>query len=150
MHKTLLLLAPLMLAGCVKQSASYYLSNERDHALSVRAEQEYVWDKRITLSLVAANLPDCQRSIPLKKVLLDDVAVELFTSGENIYNIRSGEELVQVDMQSCTQLATPAPAALGQAIGVFTLGNSEKMRFDPSQPAAAEGAPAAPQAPAAQ
>lgn len=123
-------LAPLLLSGCIKQSASYYLSNERDHAISVRAEQEYLWDKHITLSLVAANLPDCQRAFFLEKVPQDDVAVELFSSAEYIYAIRSGEQMVQLDMQSCQQLAEPAATALGQAVGVFRLGEGEKMQWE--------------------
>lgn len=145
MRKYLFLLAPLLLSGCIKQSASYYLNDERDHALTVRAEQEYVWDKNITLSLVAANLPDCQRAIPLEKVHKDDVAVELFRSGDMVFSIRSGEELVQLDMQSCTRLADPAANALGQPVGVFRLGESNKMQFEPAETAA----PAAAAQPAA-
>ena len=143
----LVLLSSLLLSGCIKQSNSYYLSDERDHALSVRAEQEYLWSKSITLSLVAANLPDCQRAVPLEKIHQDDVAVELFTTGENIFTIRSGEQLVQLDLQSCTQLAEPPPTALGQPVGVFFLGSGEKMLFEPAAaaataPGAASGSPA--------
>ncbi|QYF95400.1 hypothetical protein KY495_09730 [Massilia sp. PAMC28688] len=150
MRKYLLLLAPLLLAGCVKQSASYSLSEERDHALSVRAEQEYLWDKNITLSLVAANLPECQRAVPLEKVHQDDVAVELFRSGETVFNIRSGEELVQLDMQSCTRLADPAPTELGEAVGVFRLGDGNKMQFEAAETAAPATPPATRSAPDAE
>lgn len=143
-----LALSLLLLSGCVKQSASYYLSDERDHALSVRAEQEYGWSKLITLSLVAANLPDCQRAVPLEKVHEDDVAVELFTTGENIFTIRSGEQLVQLDLQSCTELAAPPPTALGQPVGVFFLGSGKKMQFVPAEEMAGATAPAKAAAPA--
>lgn len=155
MRRFLLLLAPLLLAGCIKQSGSYYVSDARDHAISVRAEQEYVWDKNITLSVVAARFPDCQRAMTLSKVPRDDVAVELFTSGDDIFTIRSGEELVQVELQNCTQLATPAANAIGQPVGVFTLGEGEKLQFDlaataattaPATPAAAAAAAAASEA----
>lgn len=135
--RKLLLLTPLLLAGCIKQSSSYYLSDARDHAISVRAEQEYLWDKHITLTVIANRLPDCQRAFPLAKVTRDDVAVELFSPRENVFTIRSGDELVQFEMQDCTVLATPAPNALGGAVGVFRLGEGNKMDFEAAAAAAA-------------
>lgn len=137
MRKLLLLTPLLLLAGCIKQSASYYLSDARDHAISVRAEQEYLWDKHITLTVIANRLPDCQRAMPLDKVMRDDVAVELFSLGDNVYTIRSGDQLVQFEMQGCTVLATPAPNALGQAVGVFRIGDGQKMAYEPAAAAAA-------------
>ena len=132
MRKTLIVLTPLLLAGCVKQSASYYVSDARDHAITVRAEQEYVWDQNITLTVVASRFPDCQRALKLQKVVKPDVVVELFSSGDSVFTIRSGEELKQFEMQGCTELPTPAPNAIGQAVGVFRLidGRSEKMDFE--------------------
>ena len=144
MRITLIVLTPLLLAGCVKQSASYYVSDARDHAITVRAEQEYVWDQNITLSIVAARFPDCQRAIALQKVAKTDVVVELFTSGDNVFTVRSGDELKQFEMQGCAELPTPAPNAIGEAVGVFRLGDGEKMDFEATAPAAA-----APPAPAA-
>ena len=143
MRKFLLLLTPFLLTGCIKQSASYYVSDARNHAISVRAEQEYVWSKHITLSIIAANLPACQRAIALDKVHADDIAVELFASSDTLFAIRSGEQMVQFDMETCTELPTPAPTALGNAVGVFRLGDGAKMQFEP-----AAGAPAAPATPA--
>lgn len=144
--RKLLLLIPLLLAGCVKQSASYYLTDARDHAITVRAEQEYLWDKNITLTVIANRLPDCQRAIPLDKVTRDDVAVELFSPGDNVFTIRSGDQLVQFELQECTILPTPAPNALGSAIGVFRVGEGQKMDFE----AAAAAPPAAAPQPAAE
>jgi hypothetical protein len=141
MRKTLIVLTPLLLAGCIKQSASYYVSDARDHAITVRAEQEYVWDQQISLTLVASRYPDCQRAIKLQKVPKPDVVVELFSSGDNVFTVRSGDELKQFEMQGCTALPTPAPNAIGQAVGVFRLGEGEKMDFEPA--AAPAPAPAA-------
>ena len=140
MRKTLIVLTPLLLAGCIKQSASYYISDTRDNAVTVRAEQEYLWSQAITLSVVASRYPDCQRAIKLQKVSAPEVVVELFTSGENIFTIRSGDELKQFEMQGCTELPTPAPNAIGEAIGVFRLGEKEKMDFAPAEKAAAPAA----------
>ena len=146
MRFTLIILTPLLLAGCVKQSASYYVSDARDHAITVRAEQEYLWDQNITLSIVAARFPDCQRAITLQKVAKPDVVVELFTSGDNVFTVRSGDELKQFEMQGCVELPTPAPNAIGESVGVFRLGDGEKMDFEAAAPAAvAPPAPAAAQ-----
>ena len=131
MRKTLLIMVPLLLAGCVKQSASYYVGDQaRDHAISVLAEQEYFWDKSVALRLVVARLPDCQRAIPLSKLPIGDVAVELFATSENVYTVRSGDEVVQFDTGNCTQLAEPPQTAMGQAVGVFRIGE-DKMDFEP-------------------
>jgi hypothetical protein len=137
MRKTLIVITLLTLAGCVKQSASYYVSDARDHAISVRAEQEYVWDQHITLTVIAARFPDCQRAFELEKVNAPDVTVELFSSGENVFTIRSGAELKQFEMQNCAALPVPAPNAIGEAVGVFRLGEGEKMEFTPATPAPA-------------
>ena len=136
MRKTLIVLTPLLLAGCIKQSASYYVSDARDHAITVRAEQEYLWDQNITLKVVASRFPDCQRAFKLQKVARPEVVVELFTSAENIFTVRSGDELKQFEMQGCTELPVPAPNAIGQAVGVFRLGEGEKMDFEATAPAA--------------
>jgi len=146
MRKSLLLLTPLLLAGCVKQSASYYANEARDQTITVRAEQEYFWDKNITLSLVMARAPDCQRALPLDKVPMDDVAVELFSKGEGVYSIRSGAQVVQIELGNCTRLADPKQEDMGEAVGIFRVGTQkEKMDFEPLPAAAATPAPAAPQ-----
>ena len=139
MRKTLIVLTPLLLAGCVKQSASYYVSDARDHAITVRAEQEYVWDQNISLTVVASRFPACQRAFKLDKVAAPEVVVELFTSGDNVFTVRSGDELKQFEMQGCVELPTPAPNAIGESVGVFRLGDGEKMDFEA---AAAATAPA--------
>ena len=136
MRITLLLLTPLLLAGCIKQSASYYVSDKRDHAITVRAEQEYFWSDSVSLTLVAAHFPDCQRAIALEQVAAADVVVELFTSGEGVYTVRSGPQVVQFDTQTCARLPDPAQNALGEAVGVFRLGD-EKMDFEPVRAAPA-------------
>ncbi|MFL6657187.1 MAG: hypothetical protein ACJ8GW_03880 [Massilia sp.] len=151
MRKTLLLLTPLLLTGCIQQSGSYHISDTRDHAITVRAEQEYFWKDTITLTVVSSRYPDCQRAMPFTKVGKNDVAVELFSNGDGVYTLRSGTEVMQVDTQSCTRLADPAPDALGEGVGVFTLGK-EKLEFNvaaPASPAAAAPATTAAAAPEA-
>jgi hypothetical protein len=148
MRKTLILLTLLLLAGCIKQSGSYYISDTRDHALTVRAEQEYFWNDNVSLTVVSSRFPDCQRAIPLSPVNKADVAVELFSNGDGVFTLRSGTELVQIDTQTCTRLPDPAADALGEGVGVFSLGSGDKMEFNLAAPAAApapaEAAPATP------
>lgn len=130
MRKSLILLVPLLLAGCIKQSASYYVSETRDHAITVRAEQEYFWSKDITLKVVASRMPDCQRAFPLLKVPADDVAVELFSNGDDIYTIRSDDEVLQIDTRSCTKLPSPPQSALGTAVAVYRVGQGGKLDYE--------------------
>ena len=129
MRRILIVLTPLLLAGCIKDSASYYVDSGNDHALTVRAEQEYFWSDAITLTLVAARMPDCQRVFTLARVPAREVSVELFASGENIFTVRSGAEIVQVETQGCSQLAVPAEGVSGEAIGTFRL-DDKKMTFE--------------------
>lgn len=150
MRKILILVTPLLLAGCIKQSGSYYISDTRDHALTVRAEQEYFWDEHVSLTVVASHFPECQRAIPMAKVPKADVAIELFTNGEGVFTLRSGSELVQIDTQTCTRLPNPEPNALGEGVGVFSLGSHDKMEFNLAAPTAAVPAPEATPAAAAQ
>jgi hypothetical protein len=138
MRRTLILLTPLLLAGCIKQSASYYIDGN-DHALTVRAEQEYFWKDEVTLTLVASRMPDCQRQFPLAKERAADAVVELFASGDNVFTVRTGALVWQVDTQGCTKRGPPAPDGYGSPVGVFRLEN-KNMVFEP---VAAEPAPAA-------
>ncbi len=137
MRRLLLLLPALLLAGCFKQSTSYYIGDS-DHALTVRAEQLYLWDDALDVTLVASNMPDCQRQFPLAKLPVDELTLELFTPDENVYTVRAGTQLWQFDTGNCTQLAAPAPNALGQPVGVFQLNDEEKLVFEAAAaPAAA-------------
>jgi hypothetical protein len=135
MRRTWILLAPLLLAGCIKDSASYYIDGGNEHTLTVRAEQEYFWKDEVTLTLVTARLPDCQRQIALTTLPSSGMDVELFSVGDNVYSLRSGTELWQVETGNCTRLPEPAPNALGEPVGVFKM-DGEKMVFEKAAPAA--------------
>lgn len=136
MRRFLILLPALLLGGCFKQSTSYYIGDS-DHALTVRAEQRYLWDDEVEVKLVASNMPQCQRQFPLTELPVDELTLELFTPGDNVYTVRAGTRLWQVDTTNCTQLAAPAPNALGQPVGVFQLNDEEKMVFEAAAPATA-------------
>jgi hypothetical protein len=126
MRKLLILLTPLLLAGCIKQSASYYIDGNH-HAVTVRAEQAYFWKEEVTLKLVATRWPDCVRTFTLANVAPTDLAVELFGSGDNAYTVRAGDQVWQVETQTCSQLERPADTEFGEALGVFRLGEKDMV-----------------------
>jgi hypothetical protein len=90
--------------------------------------------------LVAARLPECQRQFDLGKTSTADLNVELFSTGENTFLLRSGDEMWQVETGGCTKLPPPADNVQAQPIGVFHLDAAKKLVFE-----RAEGAAATPQ-----
>lgn len=150
MRRTLILLTPLLLAGCVNESASYYVDG-KEHSLTLRVEQDYFWQEDLTLKLVAARLPDCQRLFTLGQEPPADLAVEVFTSGDNTYTIRAGKQVWMIETNNCTQLPETTKPAFGEPVGVFKI-TDDKLVFEAAAPAAgsaAASAPAADTAPAA-
>lgn len=124
------LLAPLLLSGCVNDTASYRIDNN-DHALTVRVVQDYFWSKEAQVKLTAVRLPDCQRMMDLGERALSGLEIELFASGPNLYILRAGDDTWQVDTGDCTQLEAPAANAVtGQALGVFHLDEDKKLLFE--------------------
>jgi hypothetical protein len=129
--RKILLLAPLLLAGCVDNSATYYIDGNQ-HALTVRALQEYFWKKDITLDLLASRMPDCQRRIALGKLPMPDVEIELFESGENVYTLRAGEQVWRVETGGCSEMAAPEQVT-GKPLGLFHLDEHKKLVFDKAE-----------------
>ena len=129
--RKLLLLAPLLLAGCVDDSATYYIDGN-DHALTVRALQEHFWKKDVTLELVATRMPDCQRRFELATLPLADVELELFASGENVYTLRAGDLVWRVETQNCSEMEEPEQVT-GQPLGLFHLDEKGKLVFEEAE-----------------
>lgn len=131
-HLLASLLAPLLLAGCVDDSATYYIDGNQ-HALTVRALQEYFWSKEITLDVLASRMPDCQRRIPLGKLPMADVEIELFESGENVYTLRAGDEAWRVETATCSELEAPEQVT-GKPLGLYHLDENKKLVFENAEP----------------
>ncbi|MFC5512456.1 hypothetical protein ACFPOU_15130 [Massilia jejuensis] len=127
-----ILLAPLLLAGCVDTSATYYIDGNR-HALTVRALQEYFWSKDVTVDLLASRMPDCQRRIALGALPMADVEIELFASGENVYTLRAGDLAWRVETDRCSELTTPQQVT-GEPLGLFHLDEDDKLVFEQAAP----------------
>ncbi len=133
MRSTLLLLTPLLLlAGCVNESASYTIDSN-DHALTVVVTQDYFWSKQVALRVVASRLPDCQRQFDLGKTPLADLNVELFSTGEESFLLRAGDEMWQVDTRDCKQLPQPSDNVQAQPVGVFHMDTKKKFVFEPAE-----------------
>ena len=130
--RKLLLLTPLLLAGCVDDSATYYIDGNQ-HALTVRVLQEYFWKKDVTIDLLASRMPDCQRRIPLGALPMSDVEIELFQSGENVYTLRAGEQAWRVETAGCSELEAPEQVT-GQPLGLFHLDENKKLVFEKAEP----------------
>ena len=122
------LLAPLLLAGCVDDSATYYIDG-RQHALTVRATQEYFWKKDVTLDLIATRMPDCQRRIALGELPVSELELELFASGENEYTLRAGDQAWRVETQGCSEMTAPE-LVTGRPLGLFHLDENKKLVFE--------------------
>jgi hypothetical protein len=136
MRAHLILLAPLLLSGCIDGSASYSIDGS-DHALIMRAQQEHFWSKQVTLRLIAARLPDCQRQLVLGTLPADDLQVDLFADGDNVYTLRAGDQQWTVETRNCTELETPAQAPAGTALGSFHLDEGKTLVFEQAAPAPA-------------
>ncbi len=136
------LLAAALLAGCVNDSVSYPIEG-KDHSLTLRLVQNTFWSKEAGLRLTATRMPDCMRQFTLGDVSLSGLEIELFASGPNVYTLRAGEDVWQVDTGSCIELEAPeANAVTGQALGTFHLDEGNKLVFEAAE-AAAGTAPAA-------
>lgn len=144
MRKILTVLPVLLLAGCVNDSATFYADPTREHTLTVRRQQEFFWKEDAQYTLMAARLPDCQRAIPLGEMPLEDLDFELFASGDNVWSLRAGKYVWQVETQGCSLVSEGGnTVASGDKLGTFAIGSKkEKLRFD-AEAAPAGGAPAA-------
>jgi hypothetical protein len=130
------LLPTLLLAGCVNDSASYTIDNDRDHAVVVRVTQDYFWSKQASLSVLASRLPDCQRRFDFGKTDLTDLNIELFSTGQETFLVRAGEDMWQIDTNNCTRLPAPGDDVQAQPIGVFHLDGNKKLVFEKAEGAA--------------
>ncbi|MFD2364913.1 hypothetical protein [Pseudoduganella sp. GCM10020061] len=132
MRRAFVLLLPVLLAGCVRDSATYYISGN-EHTVTVRAEQPYFWDDSVDLSLLAARLPECQRLFRLAKAA-PGLALTLHSDGDNAFTLKSDAGTWSFETERCTMLE-PKPAT-GELIGTFRL-EGKQMVFAPAAPSAA-------------
>jgi hypothetical protein len=95
--------------------------------------QDYFWSKQVGLRVIASRLPDCQRQFDLGKTPLADLNVELFSTGEDTFLLRSGDEMWQLETRTCSQLPEPSDNVQAQPIGVFHMDAKKKLVFEPAE-----------------
>ena len=136
MRKILIPTMALLLAGCVNDSASYYIDG-RDHALTLLRAQKYFWSDAATLTLVVARLPECQRRHELTLAPAASVDIDLFAGADASWTLRSTSTLWRVDTATCAISAGGAGGAdaLGERVGSFKVVD-QRLRFAMDRPAA--------------
>lgn len=120
--------ASVALVGCTSATATYRIDGD-DQTLSVRANQDYFWSDVLTVGMVVARMPDCQRKVDLGKVRQSEFDVEVFDSGDDIYTLRAGEQMWQVNIQTCTNLGEPGAGVSGLPVGNFKFDDEKKLVF---------------------
>jgi uncharacterized protein (DUF2249 family) len=129
MRKILIVLMSLMLTACVDDTASYYPENgNSEHALTVHRTQKYFWSSASSVELIMQHLPQCLRRIELSEMPADDVEIELLSGGDNVWTLRAGKEVWQVETQTCTQYPDVKGDG-GELIGVFRV-DGDKLVFE--------------------
>ena len=125
MRLPLIFLAPLLLSGCFIETSTYVIDLNTDHAITLKVEKDNFWTKEGTLRVVMSRLPDCQRQYELGSVWLADLQVELFGNGNNVYTLRAGEQMWQINIETCTNLGEPKAGVAGLPVGNFKFENKE-------------------------
>jgi hypothetical protein len=87
--------------------------------------------------VIASRLPDCQRQFNLGKTRLADLNLELFSTGEETFLLRAGDEMWQLETRGCTELPPPSADVQAQPIGVFHLDVNKKLVFERAEGAVA-------------
>jgi hypothetical protein len=119
----LLVLLAVLLAGCVQDTASYMIGNDRNHAITLARAQQWFWDDRVEVGVIAARQPACLGGINLKKVPRG-AALALYRAPdeypEPIFILDVEKASYAVSTLSCKVQKFPTPPDdKGQRLGVF-------------------------------
>jgi len=124
MSPRILVLLPLLLAGCLDDTASVRLGGN-DHALTLQARQPYFWSQAVELEVVMSRQPDCHRRSRLAGATIADLGVEVFRPDEGefaepILILRRGADFYAVSTKSCEMQKFKAPPVKhGKRLGIF-------------------------------
>ncbi|MCK6382913.1 MAG: hypothetical protein L6Q52_01020 [Rhodocyclaceae bacterium] len=136
--KPLMLALPLLLAGCMNESATCYLDG-REQSLTLQAKQPWFWEQRVELEVVMSHLPGCQRRSPLESAMPAEIALEVFRPeagefSEPILILRQGGRYYALGLANCELQAFKAsPQKPGSLLGAFRMeGRQLKFKAAPS------------------
>ena len=144
--KSSILALPLLLAGCMNESATYYLDG-REQSLTLQAKQPWFWDQRVDLEVVLSRLPDCQRGGGRGAPSPAEIARGVLRPGggksaEPILIPRRGGRHYALGLANCElQAFAAAPQKPGALLGAFRM-EGRQLKFN------AAAAPKPPPAPA--
>lgn len=154
--KSSILALPLLLAGCMNESATYYLDG-REQSLTLQAKQPWFWDQRVDLEVVLSRLPDCQRRSRLDGAMPAEIALEVLRPeagefAEPILVLRQGGRHYALGLANCElQDFKAVPQKPGVLLGTFRM-EGRRLKFNaaaatkpPPAPVVATPQPAAPQ-----
>lgn len=141
MRLLLLSALPLLLAGCLQDTASYQFE-EKDHAITLVRNQTWFWEDTLQVTVIALRLPHCNGGLDIPDVP-EDTRVSLYRApdeyAEPIFILKTGKRHFAVSTQSCrVQKFDDAPEPLGEKLGVFRV-KDDKFQFVPAK-AGSEGA----------
>ena len=134
MRKILIALLPLLLAGCVDDTASYR-TDGGNLSITVHRAQEHIWSNDVTVEVVVARQPECQRRVELGVIPAADVEFELLSPGDDQWYLRAGQQLWQFETVNCSQYEE-AKGQPGQLLGTYKV-EAGKLMFEPAKQAAA-------------
>ncbi|MEZ5616137.1 MAG: hypothetical protein R3E35_13090 [Rhodocyclaceae bacterium] len=151
MKLLILALPALLLAGCMNESATFYLDG-REQSLTLQAKQPWFWDQKVDLELVMSRLPDCQRRSRLGTAMPAGIALEVFRPEKGVYAepiliLRQGGRHYALGLANCdAQAFKAAPQKPGALLGTFRMEGSRLRFVDAPAPKAAPAAATPPQA----
>lgn len=128
------LLLPLLLTGCVLDSASYII-DVKDHAVTVTRNQSWFWEDTLTLNISIIRLPECGGGGSIAGVRRDAEPVLSRAPdeyAEPLLILRAGDRHYAISTQSCRMQAfEQAPEDPGAELGRFIEKHGE-FRFEPA------------------
>ncbi len=126
------------LAGCVQDTASYMIDDNRNHAITLSRAQQWFWDDRVSVAVIAARQPDCFGGLDIKQVPRSAELV-LYRAPEDypepIFIMEVKGQHYAISTLSCkVQKFATAPDDKGAKIGVFK-DTDGRLRFVATNPA---------------
>lgn len=118
-----LALLAVPLSGCVQDTASYMIDDDRNHAVTLARAQIWFWDDHVDVSVIAARQPVCLGGINVTKVprsaeLVLHQAPDDYP--EPMFILDAEGESYAVSTLSCRVQKFPTPPDdKGPRIGVF-------------------------------
>ncbi len=118
-----LIALPLLLAGCVNDTASYRIDDNQEHTIMLHRVQEWLWQDTLKLTITANRMPECRGGIDVRGVRLR-ARPELYEAppqyAEPIYILKIDTRHFAISTQSCrVQEFDETPPELGHKLGTF-------------------------------